>query len=75
MAEEAKRLSTGLNAPTFQVDVSENGEGAFLFRRKLLKDFIKETDQAAAIINFLEQSHNELEAVVPRIYKHYRQGT
>jgi hypothetical protein len=36
---------------------------------------MEETDQAAAALNFLEESHRKLEPVVPKIYEHYRQGT
>ena len=57
------------------MDDSENRKGVFLFRRRQLKDFLDETDQAAAILNFLEESHKKLEAVVPKIHEHYRQGT
>jgi hypothetical protein len=28
-----------------------------------------------SLANFLEQSHKKLEAVVPKIHEHYRQGT
>ena len=54
---------------------SENRKGVFLFRRKPLKDFLDETDQPAAILNLLEESHKKLEAVVPKIHEHYRHGT
>ena len=75
MAEEAKQLSAGLSAPAFEVDDSENGVGVFLFRRRQLKDFIEESDQAAAILGFLEQSHKKLEPVVPKIHEQHRLGT
>ena len=54
---------------------SENRKGVFLFRRKPLKDFLDETDQPAAILNLLEESHKKLEAVVPKTHEHYRHGT
>jgi hypothetical protein len=74
MFEEAKRLSTGISASAFEVDYSCDRGGVFLFRRKQLRDFLDETDQAAAILNFLEQSHKQLEPAVPKIHEHYRQG-
>jgi hypothetical protein len=75
MVEEAKRLSSGLSAPAFQVGDSENRKGVFLFRRRQLKDFLDETDQPAAILNFLEESHKGLEPAVPRVQERFRQGT
>jgi hypothetical protein len=57
------------------VDDSENRKRVLLLRRKPLRDFIEETDQAAAILNFLEESHRKLEPVVPKIHEHYRRGT
>jgi hypothetical protein len=74
MLEEAKRLSTSISAPAFRVDYSDKQGAVFLFRRRQLKDFMKESDQAAAILEFLEQSHKQLELVVPKIHQHYRQG-
>jgi hypothetical protein len=75
MVEEAKRLSTTLSAPAFQVGDSENRKGVFLFRRRQLKDFLDHTDQPAGILNFLEESHKKLEPVVPKIHERYRQAT
>ena len=62
MLDEAGRLNGGLTTPAFEVGHAENRRGVSLFRRKQLKDFIDETDQAAAILNFLEESHKKLEA-------------
>ena len=59
----------------FQLGDSENRKGVFLFRRRQLKDFLDETDQPAAILNFLEECHKKLEPVVPKIHEHYRQWT
>ena len=75
MLDEAGRLNGGLTTPAFEVAHAESRPGVSLFRRKQLKDFVDETDQSAAILNFLEETHKKLEAVVPEIHEHYRQGT
>ncbi len=75
MLEEAKHLNSGLSAPAFEVGYSENRQGVSLFRRRQLKHFIEDGgDQAAAILAFLEQSHEKLWPAVPKIHEHYRQG-
>jgi hypothetical protein len=76
MVGEAERLNTGLSAPIFEVKDSKNSESVLLFRRRQLKHFMEEGgNRTAAILNFLEESHKKLEAVVPKIHEHYRQGT
>ncbi len=75
MLDEAKRLNSGLTAPAFEVGYSENRRGVSLFRRRQLKHFMEGGgDQAAAILDFLEQSHEKLWPVVSKIHEHYRQA-
>jgi len=71
LLDEAERLNRGLTAPAFEVRDSENRRGVSLFRRQQLKTFIDEGgDQAAAILDFLEQSHEKLWPVVPKIHEY-----
>jgi hypothetical protein len=75
LGKNKEALNCDLSEPLFDLGEPQKYRGLFLFRRKPLKDFIKETDQAAAILNFLEESHKKLEPVVPEIHEHCRQGT
>ena len=74
MLDEAERLNSALTAPAFKIGYSEN-RGVSLFLRRQLKDFLDETDQPAAILDFLEKSHEKLWPVVPKIHEHYRPET
>jgi hypothetical protein len=75
MVQEASRLKGDDGRPLFEVGDSENRQGIFLFRRRQLKDFIGEEDQAAAILGFLERSHRYVESAVPRIHDRFREAT
>jgi hypothetical protein len=73
LEKDKEALNCDLSEALFDLGEPQKYRGLFLFRRKQLKDFIKERHQAAAILEFLEQSHEKLWPVVPKIHEHYRQ--
>ena len=75
LGKDKEALNCDLSEALFDLGEPQKYRGLFLFRRKQLKDFIKERHQAAAILEFLEQSHEKLWPVGPKIHEHYRQGT
>ena len=75
LEKDKEALNCNLSEELFDLGEPQKYRGLFIFRRRQLKDFIEETDQAGAILDFFEQSHKKLEAVVPKIHEYYRQGT